>query len=215
MTCLSGKPVSSFEQSNPTPFYPTPPHHRHSREGGREQSDRRSKSRQHNQQGYLTAGVTTSVKAEINFIGHSSIRAFDELVAVLWVRGDNGATVRLEYLWQELCLSKRSRSSAPTPRSASPRMRLLPLRRSATCTPGWSAGRTCLSPATRTPPDRARAAAPRRENTLQRPPRRRGTISRKGLTAHLHNAGGLSCFYRQEDPAAQLARRSARSRFTV
>lgn len=31
------------------------------------------------------------------------VRAFGELVALLWARGDNGATVRLEYLWHELC----------------------------------------------------------------------------------------------------------------
>jgi hypothetical protein len=31
------------------------------------------------------------------------VRAFGELVAVLWARGHNGATVRLEYLWHEIC----------------------------------------------------------------------------------------------------------------
>lgn len=31
------------------------------------------------------------------------IRAFGEMVAVLWARGDQGATVRLEYLWHRLC----------------------------------------------------------------------------------------------------------------
>ncbi|MGH7796246.1 MAG: MEDS domain-containing protein [Candidatus Binatia bacterium] len=31
------------------------------------------------------------------------VRAFGEMVAVLWARGDQGATVRLEYLWNELC----------------------------------------------------------------------------------------------------------------
>ena len=30
-------------------------------------------------------------------------RAFGEMVALLWAQGHNGATVRLEYLWQELC----------------------------------------------------------------------------------------------------------------
>jgi len=43
------------KRSNPAPFYPTPPHHRHSREGGRERSDRRSKSRQHNLTGSYEA----------------------------------------------------------------------------------------------------------------------------------------------------------------
>jgi hypothetical protein len=30
-------------------------------------------------------------------------RAFGEMVALLWAQGHNGATVRLEYLWQQLC----------------------------------------------------------------------------------------------------------------
>jgi hypothetical protein len=31
------------------------------------------------------------------------VRAFGEMVAILWARGDTAATVRLEYLWNELC----------------------------------------------------------------------------------------------------------------
>jgi hypothetical protein len=31
------------------------------------------------------------------------VRAFGEMVAVLWARGHNGATVRLEHLWHQLC----------------------------------------------------------------------------------------------------------------
>ena len=31
------------------------------------------------------------------------VRAFGEMVAILWARGDQGATVRLEYLWHQLC----------------------------------------------------------------------------------------------------------------
>lgn len=31
------------------------------------------------------------------------IRAFGEMVALLWARGLNGATVRLEYLWNKFC----------------------------------------------------------------------------------------------------------------
>jgi len=31
------------------------------------------------------------------------VRAFGEMVAILWARGDTAATVRLEYLWQQLC----------------------------------------------------------------------------------------------------------------
>jgi hypothetical protein len=31
------------------------------------------------------------------------VRAFGEMVALLWARGDTAATVRLEYLWSALC----------------------------------------------------------------------------------------------------------------
>lgn len=31
------------------------------------------------------------------------VRAFGEMVALLWARGDVAATVRLEYLWHEIC----------------------------------------------------------------------------------------------------------------
>ena len=31
------------------------------------------------------------------------VRAFGEMVAVLWARGDQAATVRLEHLWHNLC----------------------------------------------------------------------------------------------------------------
>jgi hypothetical protein len=31
------------------------------------------------------------------------VRAFGEMVAILWARGDTAATVRLEYLWENLC----------------------------------------------------------------------------------------------------------------
>ena len=31
------------------------------------------------------------------------VRAFGEMVAILWAQGHNGATVRLEHLWHDLC----------------------------------------------------------------------------------------------------------------
>lgn len=31
------------------------------------------------------------------------VRAFGEMVAILWAEGNNGATVRLEYLWNSFC----------------------------------------------------------------------------------------------------------------
>jgi hypothetical protein len=35
--------------------------------------------------------------------GRRRARAFGEMVALLWAQGHHGATVRLEYLWAELC----------------------------------------------------------------------------------------------------------------
>jgi hypothetical protein len=35
--------------------------------------------------------------------GGRRVRAFGEMVSLLWARGDCGATVRLEYLWNNLC----------------------------------------------------------------------------------------------------------------
>jgi hypothetical protein len=34
------------------------------------------------------------------------VRAFGEMVAILWARGDQAATVRLEHLWQGMCDTK-------------------------------------------------------------------------------------------------------------
>jgi hypothetical protein len=31
------------------------------------------------------------------------VRAFGEMVALLWARGDQAATIRLEYLWHQIC----------------------------------------------------------------------------------------------------------------
>jgi len=36
--------------------------------------------------------------------GGRRVRAFGEMVAVLWSQGHNGATMRLEQLWHDLCL---------------------------------------------------------------------------------------------------------------
>lgn len=35
--------------------------------------------------------------------GDRPVRAFGEMVAILWAQGNSGATVRLEHLWQDLC----------------------------------------------------------------------------------------------------------------
>jgi hypothetical protein len=34
------------------------------------------------------------------------VRAFGEMVAIMWARGEQGATVRLEHLWHQLCASE-------------------------------------------------------------------------------------------------------------
>jgi hypothetical protein len=34
------------------------------------------------------------------------VRAFGEMVALLWARGDTAATIRLEYLWHQICKSQ-------------------------------------------------------------------------------------------------------------
>ena len=34
------------------------------------------------------------------------VRAFGEMVAIMWARGEQGATVRLEHLWHQLCSSE-------------------------------------------------------------------------------------------------------------
>ena len=45
------------------------------------------------------------------------VRAFGEMVAVLWANGNAGATVHLEHLWHELCTSKDFALFCAYPRS--------------------------------------------------------------------------------------------------
>lgn len=45
------------------------------------------------------------------------VRAFGELVALLWARGDVAATVRLEFLWHQLCQSQAFSLFCAYPRS--------------------------------------------------------------------------------------------------
>lgn len=46
----------------------------------------------------LIASILQRAKA-----GGRRVRAFGEMVAVLWAQGNSGATVRLEHLWHALC----------------------------------------------------------------------------------------------------------------
>lgn len=45
------------------------------------------------------------------------VRAFGEMVALLWARGEHGATARLEQLWQGLCESMRFQLLCAYPRT--------------------------------------------------------------------------------------------------
>ena len=47
------------------------------------------------------AGLLTRARAN-----GRKVRAFGEMVALMWERGLNGATVRLEFLWDQLCKSE-------------------------------------------------------------------------------------------------------------
>jgi hypothetical protein len=38
--------------------------------------------------------------------GNRKVRAFGEMVAIMWARGGQGATVRLEHLWHQLCTAE-------------------------------------------------------------------------------------------------------------
>ena len=51
--------------------------------------------------------------------GHSGrhVRAFGEMVAVLWAQGHSGATVRLEHLWHHLCRKESFSLFCAYPRS--------------------------------------------------------------------------------------------------
>jgi hypothetical protein len=50
----------------------------------------------------LFIGAITEILARAKARGRR-VRAFGEMVAVLWARGDQAATVRLEHLWHGLC----------------------------------------------------------------------------------------------------------------
>ena len=49
--------------------------------------------------------------------GGRRVRAFGEMVAVLWAQGNNGATVRLEHLWHRLCREQSFSLFCAYPRS--------------------------------------------------------------------------------------------------
>ena len=49
--------------------------------------------------------------------GGRRVRAFGEMVAILWARGQNAATVRLEHLWQGICQNEGLSLFCAYPRS--------------------------------------------------------------------------------------------------
>jgi hypothetical protein len=54
---------------------------------------------------YLFEQIVTSVLSRAGR-GGRRVRAFGEMVALLWKQGHNGATVRLEHLWNKMCQEK-------------------------------------------------------------------------------------------------------------
>jgi len=50
----------------------------------------------------LFTSVVTDILARATRDGRK-VRAFGEMVALMWAKGHYGATVRLEHLWQGLC----------------------------------------------------------------------------------------------------------------
>jgi hypothetical protein len=54
----------------------------------------------------LFAGLVTDLLARAGANGRRKVRAFGEMVAVLWAQGYYEATMHLERLWHELCLKK-------------------------------------------------------------------------------------------------------------
>jgi hypothetical protein len=49
--------------------------------------------------------------------GERRIRAFGEMVSVLWAQGQNGATIRLEHLWHKFCQAQAFSLFCAYPRS--------------------------------------------------------------------------------------------------
>ena len=57
--------------------------------------------------------------------GGRRVRAFGEMVAVLWSQGHNGATVRLEHLWHKFCQTEAFSLFCAYPRSGFTRLHLV------------------------------------------------------------------------------------------
>lgn len=63
-------------------------------------------------------GATIAGLLERASAGHTRpVRAFGEMVALLWAQGHCGATVRLEHLWHRICESERLALLCAYPRS--------------------------------------------------------------------------------------------------
>jgi hypothetical protein len=52
---------------------------------------------------YLFEQIVTTLIARAGKGGGRRVRAFGEMVAMLWSQGNAGATVRLEHLWNRMC----------------------------------------------------------------------------------------------------------------
>lgn len=64
------------------------------------------------------------------------VRAFGEMVAVMWTRGQSGATVQLEHLWHRFCQTKAFSLFCAYPKSGLPRIRMRRFAKSAPRIPG-------------------------------------------------------------------------------
>ena len=55
----------------------------------------------------LFFGVVDELLAKAQGGGKRKVRAFGEMVAILWARGNHAATIHLELLWSKVCASER------------------------------------------------------------------------------------------------------------
>ena len=53
---------------------------------------------------------------------HRNVRAFGEMVAVMWAEGQCGATVQLEHMWTRLCQKEAFSLFCAYPKTGSPKM---------------------------------------------------------------------------------------------
>jgi hypothetical protein len=65
----------------------------------------------------LFESVIQGVLRQARGLERRKVRAFGEMVALMWANGHSGATVRLEFLWQQLCEKKLFRLFCAYPKT--------------------------------------------------------------------------------------------------